>query len=104
MKKELTIGQNTITIEANAFTPFVYKEGLGRDMIQDYISLEKSGNPDFLIMANLLWAMAKTFDENIEPIKKWIGQFEILDIYAVANDILSLWAANEVQNSKPAKK
>lgn len=104
MKKDLTIGSKTITVEANAFTPFVYKEGLGRDMIKDYISLEKSGNPDFLIMANLLWAMAKTFDDSIEPIRKWIGQFEILDIYAVANDILSLWASNEAQHSEPVKK
>lgn len=42
------------------------------------------------VIVNVTWAMAKAADENIEPPKKWVRQFEVFPVDVIAPAIYEL--------------
>lgn len=117
MRKTITIDDKEIILEANALTPYLFKNIFNQDvfykMQKSAIALQntKKGElPDIDIefYYQLIWLMAKTAKkkdgEEIEDLESWIEQFNLYSIYGAITDVVQLWAECCNQTSKPAKK
>lgn len=104
MKKDVKIGERMVPMKASAFTPFLYKEQFGRDIITEMQQMQDSGNVDSVFIARLGWVFAKSADPTTPGLEEWLDSFELFDLYMASAQIIELWALNNQQNSKPVKK
>lgn len=103
MKKDIKIGDKTLTMEATAGTPRRYRMMFHRDLMADMQRLGKQYNKnkksesefdtlDLTIFENVAFVMAKQAgsikDSSIET---WLDSFNMFDIYEVLPQILELW-------------
>ncbi len=103
MKKDIKIGDKTLTMEATAGTPRRYRMMFHRDLMADmqrlgkqYSKNKKSESEfdtlDLTIFENVAFVMAKQAgsikDSSIET---WLDSFNMFDIYEVLPQILELW-------------
>lgn len=104
MLKEIKIGEKVIPMKASAFTPFLFKEQFNSDIITEMQKMQKSGEIDSVFLARLAWVMARSADKNLPKLEEWLGDFEMLDLYMAAPQIIELWGGNSIQHSSPVKK
>ncbi len=110
MEKVINIGGREIKMKSTAGTMLRYRNNFNRDFIKDLISLqtklsENADNQfnavDLGIFEKIAWCMAKTADDNIPDIERWLDQFDTFDIMQALPDLMNLLIANMEQiNSK----
>lgn len=94
MRKNIRIDNQTVCVEVNASTLLIYEDRFkGRRFLQDITELAKI--PDinktpFSLNSKLLWAAAKTADENIPDIYEWAKSFSISGIIDAGQTVLIL--------------
>lgn len=103
MTKEIIIGNTAIKLKATGGMFIRYKEAFGTEYYDDMLkikSLEKNieaTTKEKLELSaetayKLIWAMAKTADDNISEPEQWIDEFEVFpaaDILKQANELLN---------------
>lgn len=104
MQKDVKIGDRVVPMKASAFTPFLYKEQFGRDIITEMQQMQETGNVDNVFLARLGWVFARSADPSVPDLEKWLDDFDMFDIYMAAPQIIELWGLNNQQKSKPVKK
>lgn len=108
MEKILNIGGHEVKMKSTAGTMMRYRNNFNRDFIKDLINLqtklsEKVENGteleaiDLDIFEKIAWCMAKTADDNIPNIERWLDEFETFDIMQVLPELMSLLTANMEQ-------
>lgn len=112
MEKVLNIGGKEVRLKSTAGTMMRYRNNFNRDFIKDLVSLQgklvnklENGAEfeafDLDMFEKIAWCMAKTYDDNIPNIEKWLDEFETFDIMQVLPEIMDLLVANMEQiNSK----
>lgn len=110
MEKTLQIGNKETRLKSTAGTMLRYRNNFSRDFIKDLIDLQRklqentSGEieaVDLDIFEKITWCMAKTADDTIPDIEKWLDQFETFDIMQALPEIMELLVSNMEQvNSK----
>lgn len=102
MEKVITIGDKELTVKSTAGSLFRYKANFKRDGVKDLLSLAKGieddkkdkGNNEendkekilrmlenesfsLDVFYNFLWVFAKTANDSIPPIEKWLDEFDL---------------------------
>ena len=113
MEKVLKIGKKEIKLKSTAGTMMRYRNNFNRDFIKDLVNLQGKLNDkvekgkefeavDLDIFEKIAWCMAKTADDNVPNIEKWLDEFETFDIMQVLPEIMSLIVGNmeQINNKK----
>lgn len=112
MDKIVIIGGVEHTLRANALLPRKYRHMFNRDLIADMNKLVKkykeSDGEDFSaeVFENLTWLMLKESGEDVgnDP-EEWLaGIDDMLEVYQILPDVVSLWGATLQTTSIPKKK
>lgn len=115
MEKTIKIGNKEVRLKSTAGTMTRYRNNFGRDFIKDLISLQEKLNEkiesgkefqaiDLDMFEKIAWAMAKTADDNIPDIEKWLDDFETFDIMKVLPVIMEMLVQNMTQVDKPVER
>lgn len=115
MEKTLNIDGKDVRFKSTAGTLMRYRMNFGRDLIKDIAKLEKryksveNGEDEFEIydlemFEKIAWAMAKTADNNIKDIEKWLDDFESFSLMVILPEIMDLLIANMKQEQESKKK
>lgn len=111
MEKVLNIGGHEIKMKSTAGTITRYRNAFNRDFMKDLIHMQEKltenqdagvDNIDLSLFEKLAWAMAKTADDNVPELEKWLDQFAPFDIIQAIPDIMNLLIANleQINNKK----
>lgn len=108
MEKVIEIGGKEIKMKSTAGTMMRYRNNFNRDFIKDLISLQtklqekaEAGTQfealDLDIFEKIAWCMAKTADDSIPDIERWLDEFDTFDIMQVLPELMNLLVANMEQ-------
>lgn len=116
VRKTIVIDGKSLTLQASASTPRLYRDLFHRDMLADMDALMHSmqgqnenaselSTADLEIFENAAYTMAKQADKSVpDDIYTWLDRFEIFSIYAIMPHILELWGLNEETLEEAKKK
>lgn len=132
MKKEIKIGEQTLTVNSSAGWFYDYREEFGHDIMPDLMpilesilgaiaEMTESGSEELVItdelvskiidalataeittVFNIAWAMAHNEDEKIERPRKWANSFENFPLDEVVPQLVTTILESSV-SSKNAK-
>lgn len=102
MEKVINIGASEVKMATNAFTPIKFKSLFKEDLLTGLSKISEE-NLDIDILSKLAYCMALQADNSIGDMEKWLSQFELTEFYNALPDVMSLWADNTQQDSKPKK-
>lgn len=112
MEKVIKIGEKEIKFKSTAGTLLRYRNNFGRDFLKDLVKLqEKLKNKrtqaeqfmamDLQMFSEIAWVMAKTADDSIPNIEKWLDQFDTFDIMQILPQLFDLIQNNLKQEQAP---
>lgn len=110
MRKDITIGQETVEVVANAATPFVYLKVFGEDLLN---SMQK--NPEDILRLERLTFVMKIQAEyptselmaggvTQDDFFEWLEGFEQMDMIDGANAAVSVYLSSKKGKSVPKTK
>jgi hypothetical protein len=107
IKKTITIDGIEVPFKASAAVPRLYRLKFGRDIYQDFATLQKnvSGSDEsnsglniesLEVFENIAFVMAKHADpENVpDNPDEFLGQFNTFSIYEILPQLIELWGLN----------
>jgi hypothetical protein len=108
MEKVINIGGKEIKMKSTAGTMMRYRNNFNRDFIKDLINLQtklqenaEAGTQvealDLDLFEKIAWCMAKTADDSIPNIEKWLDEFDTFDIMQALQELMNLLFANMEQ-------
>lgn len=115
IEKTIKIAGKEVAFKSSAAIPRIYRARFGRDIFADLMRLEKSLDEaegegtsfdvaDLEVFENVAYVMAAHADPTVPAdIDEWLEQFEMLSIYEVLPEILSLWGENMATAVAPRK-
>ena len=99
MKARIKIGEQEVMMEANAYTPVIYRECFpGRDIFRELIQieeLEEKSEIDMGIYERLGYAMSCANEKGVS-FREWMAGFEPMDLFMASAEIMDLWNGNAV--------
>ena len=111
MYREITVGKESIPMNANAATPIRYRHVFKGDVLKEFQSLgEDNTSVAIETISQLAFIMARAADGsdmnklNEEQYMEWLEQFEPFDIANASEDIVSLYVGNTEGMSEVKKK
>ena len=107
MYKTIMIGEKEVGVLANAASPILYKQIFKEDFL---LELQKK-NVDVDAIVKISFVMAMQAEKKIEELTKltvedflhWLEQFEPLDIYLHADELMEAYNKNTKSTSVPKK-
>ncbi len=101
MDKTIKIGEQEVELRCNAFTPILYRQETGLDLLKGFMNMSED-DPDTVLMTNLTYIMARQagFKGDLEA---FLSQFEMMEFYSALPEAVQLWASNAKSTSKPKK-
>lgn len=111
MERTLNICGQDVKFKATASTTRRYRQKFQRDMFADMADLMQSAENGQLTATaletfeNVAYIMAKQGDESIpDNPDEWLDSFDMMSIYDVLPELISLWGLNEETLETPKKK
>lgn len=101
MQTVINISNIDVILESNAFTPIKYRQLFDSDILIELQHLNED-NLDVECIMKLGYCMALQGGETLS-FEQWLSQFELDDFYQAMPDIITTWAKNAKQTSKPKK-
>lgn len=109
MRKDITVGGKTITMEANAATSYRFKHLFKRDILK--LMLDKDAmeeEPDDPMKLAYIMAMQAAREDltakTEEDYLKWLEGFDPLDLLLASVDIVGLFNANQTTTAVQKKR
>ena len=103
ISKDIKIGEKIICFGASGDTPRQYRLMFGADLFTQLAAISDE-NPDMTVVEQLAYVMAKKMNPDIPAIDEWLDEFDPMDIYKAAPDLIRLWAKNNQTASRSKKK
>ena len=108
MDKTVLIDGKSINFRMNASFAYAYEGQFGEDIFQVLFPLlgEAAGETDFIKrlslkkIQNIIWTMAKLYDDSIDEPKVWFASFECFLVDSVVPELLSLFLSSFVSKKK----
>ena len=105
MKREINIGDKTVTLLANAATPFYYSRTFGEEFF-DVISGETSDGKATVVFQRLAYIMACQADGTVKSASTdgffdWLEGFAPVAMTEAISDIADVYYGNAVTKSVP---
>lgn len=113
MKREIQLGDKTVSFLSNGVTPLFYKQLFKKDLLQ---TLKGNGEWDIVgdHIPELAFIMAMQAKEGVtaadmmkltyENYIEWLSQFEALDITMHGGEITAVYIADSIPSAEPKKK
>ena len=93
MEMTIKIGGKDVRVKATASLPLKYRAYFGRDLFADLSSIPAGvrdmSKIDTSVFYNVAWCMAKTADDKIPEIEKWVDSGKAMDkagAYGIQNE------------------
>lgn len=108
MTRNVTIGENAVAMTSNAATAFRFRQVFGSDLIKMFN--DQGENLDIYVVIQMGYIMklqaegSKFIGVSEDDYVAWLEQYETMDMFNAAKDIISLWVATNKTASKPKKK
>lgn len=108
MTKEVLIGENAVKMSGNAATALRFRQVFGSDILR--LFNEQGTNLDINVILQLgfimrLQALGSDFVGIGESdFIAWLEQFETMDVFMAAKDIVDIWIDTNKTAAKPKKK
>lgn len=105
MEKKIILNGEEITLKAVFQTSQIYRAQFTTDIMEAYGMFSKvAESKDYSLieydkLARLVWAMAKTANENFTPYDEWSAGLETFPAITIMGEISDLVSANLVQVS-----
>ena len=107
INKTIIIGGIEIPMRATASSPRLYRTVFGKDLIVEMKRAKEAvakGNPyDLEFIENMAYLFAYQANKDVPDIDEWLDQFGMTDVFAAAEEVMSLWGENEETKSKAKK-
>lgn len=110
MRKEITIGEETVEMAASAATPFIFHKIFGEDLLRT-MQIDPENVNTYIKLA---FTMARQADTPTTDLMKgsasyddfivWLDKFEMLDLMESVKDVLQLYQASKKGTSVPKTK
>jgi len=119
MEKMIEIGDKKVGFKATGGLPYRYKCQFNREVLSDLMEYEKcvsdrartqmkSGTGKVKIspadfdmsklnietLYNILWSMAKTYDNSIPPPLDWLDTFDVFPVFEIWSQVQDIFYAN----------
>lgn len=109
MYAEIKIGEKVVPMEANAATPFRFKQVFGKDFLalaQKGLSDAEAGEvgAELAFIMAMQGAKADMSHLNEDAFYEWLSQFGTNDVYACLGDVMDLYNGNTRTTSTAKKK
>ena len=111
MERIINIGGTPVPMKATASTLTRYRNQYGRDLIEDFVTVQKAMNDDTIsgeaidIFVRLCHVMARQADRTIEPDPlDWVDRFEVFPIREILIPVVDLWAESMGTRVEEAEK
>lgn len=101
MERTIKIGEKEVELKCNAFTPILYRQETGLDLLKGMLKMTDD-DPDTVLMTNLAFVMAKQAGYKGD-LEAFLSQFEMMEFYAALPEVVELWVANADTKSSPKK-
>ena len=90
MRKEIKIGEISVTFESSASTPLRYRRLFGSDLIRDMESVQQTNDTEPVL--KLAYVMAKQADSTIsDDIVEWLDQFDMIPFFESLPQLIALY-------------
>lgn len=108
MRGTVKLGNKNVEMDANAFTPVLFRKVFKKDFIKE----SQKEDVDITIFQELGFIMASQAKElsikeltelTVESYYEWLMEYEALDIMQAVNDIFSLYSAQTKTTSRSKK-
>lgn len=110
MRKEITIGNESVEMAASAATPFLYQKVFHEDLLR---SMQKDPE-NVSTYIRLAFVLAKQADTPLaemlqgkvteESFVEWLDQYETMDLMEAVADVLQLYQESKKGSSVPKTK
>jgi len=111
MERTIKLEGHEIGFKASAGTVRTYRMTFGRDMILDIGKFEEEifqtkclSKDTAEIAENVIWLMAKEYDDSIPDIRTWLDMFSPYLIYEAIPHTVVMWRDNIATSNKSKKK
>lgn len=105
MEKIITISNKEVKFKSTAGTLNRYRMQFKSDMVTDLVNLQKKMQSvktqdeqfsilDLQIFEQMAWSMAKTADDSIPPLDRWLDEFDTFSIYEILPELSDLLIDN----------
>lgn len=110
MERVFEVENHKIGVKCSAGTVRTYRNIHGRDLIKDMVDLEKElvetktlGSETAEIAENVIYIMAKEYDDSIPAIGEWLSNFSPYFVFNVVAQCIYMWREN-LQTINSSKK
>lgn len=101
--KDIKIGDKVVCFGASGDTPRQYRMMFGEDLFTQMTAMSNE-KPDMTVVEQMAYVMAKKVNPDIPNIDEWLDEFDLMDIYEAAPELIRLWSKNNKTSSKSKKK
>ncbi len=98
MEKTITIDEKEVRLKSDAAIGLLYEASFGVGYEKDFQKMQE--NSSTLFFYRMLWALAKTADESIPELQKWLKGFESIDIDELVEDVTTLFMSSMMSKKK----
>lgn len=115
MKKIVALGNESVVLESNGFTPIAYKKEFGQDFFKDLFILARAFSNgsiepenmtddqieafDLMIFYKLFWIFAYSHNPNVENFEEFFRKHSDFDVMELLTEVIDL-----IQHSFKTKK
>ena len=75
MRKAEIYGRE-IKMQGSPYTLLAYSQAFGGDLLRDILSAYEETPPDIGALLRVVWAMAKTYDDETPEFAEWLREFD----------------------------
>lgn len=101
MERVFEVEGKNLGVKCSAGTVRSYRNLLGRDLIKDMVDLEKElietktlDSASAEIAENVVYLMAKEYDESIPAMNEWLSRFSPYFVFNVVAQVIYMWREN----------
>ncbi len=98
MEKTVKIDGKEIKLRSDAAIGLLYEASFGVGYEQDFKKAEETSST--LFFYRMLWALAKTADESIPELNKWLKGFETIEFDELAEEVTTLFVSSIMSKKK----
>lgn len=98
MEKTVTLDGKEVRLKSDAAIGLLYEASFGAGYEKDFQKMLE--NSSTLFFYRMLWTLAKTADESIPELHKWLKGFETIEVDELAEEVTTLFMSSMMSKKK----
>lgn len=92
------IDEQEVRLKSDAAVGLLYEMSFGVNYEKDFMNAQKDNST--LVIYRILWTLAKTADDSIPEMMKWLKQFKTIEIDVVGEEAVELFLSSIMTKKK----